>query len=160
MMNKKIYGFLLLVLFVGFMTSCAKDYEVGSDKLLLMSPYDKQWQFVGFGPASTNTSDIFSATPVQPDSPTSYLLTLKKNNTFNGTSSTNDIHGEYSIDDRRSILSFKNIVIGKLAERGDGYKYISYLKLVENYEVYEGNLKLYYASPFKQKSYLLYRAVR
>lgn len=169
MIRKKIYFFLLLASCVGFLTSCAINYDDGvysTDTLQLKSPYDTQWRFVGFGPATTNASDIFSAVKVEWNTPMSYHLMLKKDNTFTGYTTTNKIDGEYTINVSSGAFSFRNINTTKIPEVREGDKYVNCLKSVYSYEVYNRNLKLYYSfsstisSTIDKKTYLLYEAVR
>lgn len=145
--------FILLFLFVTtsiLFFSCTKDdaLSLQNDALELQSPYGR-WKFRGYGPATSYPDKIFLANPG------SYYLTLNKDGTFIGTSSTNEISGKFTIDARRRNISFTQADFyssNKYSETNDGSVYLSRLLMVKEYRVYTDQLHLYYTD----KEYMVF----
>ncbi len=143
---KKYKVFMWLFLFVAALAiffSCAKEDALGlkSNALELQSPYG-DWKLKGYGPASGYPEKIFLANP------NSYCLTLNKDGTFTGTSSTNQINGKFTVDTRRGVMSFAQADFyssNRFNETNDGSVYLSRLLKVTNYRVFTDQLHLYYS---------------
>lgn len=151
-------AFLMITVFLSVITfpSCMEDDDLGME-LQLRSPYDRQWKLEGFGPVSTTSNAQFSSSAVKPAGENTYLLVFRRDGTFEGTSSTNEITGTFTINLDRGLLSIDELGGTKKGEIQDGERYVWCLKQVKYYTVYENTLQLFYTDD--KTEYLLYKAV-
>ncbi len=105
------------------------------------------WKFQGFGNVSTGSFE--KADP--PASEQFYILTFEKDGILSGSTTTNGIYGEYSLNGRN--VQLKILSSTERAEKGNGYKYAEALLSIKSYEIAKNKLKLYYN---QGQEYLLY----
>ena len=147
-------AFLLLFLFAAasiLFFSCSKEDALGLENspLELQSPYG-EWKLRGYGVTDSKQEAIVLST-----NPSSYYLTLNKEGTFTGTSSTNQISGKFTIDASRGVMSFAQADFysgNKYSETSDGSVYLNRLLKVTNYRVFTDQLHLYYSD----KEYMVF----
>lgn len=151
MRGLKIFILLFIVaVATAILFSCSREDALGleSDALELQSPYGR-WKLEGY--ASTTSKQITLVL----GNKNSYYLTLNKDGTFTGTSSTNAIGGKFTIDTHRGVINFSTTDFyssGKLTETNDGNLYLNRLLKVKNYRVFTNKLHFYYSD----KEYLLF----
>jgi len=83
-----------------------------------------------------------------------YLITFKEDFSFSGTSSTNEIWGEYEIDNTLSNIAITRMGGTKLGEVFDGGLYMQSLKKIFSFSLHENELKLYY----NRQDYLFFKS--
>mgnify|MGYP001168325257 FL=1 len=142
--------FFLIIVTTAILFSCSREDALGleSDVLELQSPYGR-WKLEGY--ASSESKQITLVL----GNKNSYYLTLNKDGTFTGTSSTNAIGGKFTIDTHRGVINFSTTDFyssGKLTETNDGNLYLNRLLKVKNYRVFTNKLHFYYSD----KEYLLF----
>ncbi len=138
----------MLFLFAGASTmffSCSNEdaLDLQNEMLELQSPYG-EWKLRGYGTTESKQEILVTADR------SSYYLTLKKDSTFTGTSSTNQIGGKFTIDTHRGVISFSQADFyftnsKRVNETNEGSIYLSRLLKVTNYRVYTDQLHLYYS---------------
>jgi len=109
------------------------------------------WKLLGFA----NLSDSTFRYAIAPNDllDFSYRLRFETDSTFTGTSSTNQILGDYSSDFALGTISIIGFGGSKRGEEYDGKLYRESLKLIETYSISEYGLRLYFHSG---REYLLY----
>ncbi len=130
--------------------SCSKEDALGLENspLELQSPYG-EWKLREYGVTYSDQRQIVVANP------SSFYLTLNKDGTFTGTSSTNQISGKFTIDSRRGVISFAQADFyssNKHNETNVGSVYLSRLLKVTKYRVFTDKLHLYYSD----KEYMVF----
>ena len=144
MMNKKRL-FLYIPLFLALMlgsTGCSSDEssveivekDDSNDNPTL---YYSIWRCYGFG--NILNSEI---TIIQPADNDCYNLVFYPDFHLTGTSSSNELYGEYQIENRD--ISIVGLGGTKIGEINDGYDYVDALRDVEYYEMDNHQLKLFY----------------
>lgn len=106
------------------------------------------WKLLGFANLSDSTFRF-----AKPRNDFSYKLRFVTDSTFTGTSSTNEIVGEYSYNMNIGTIDVIRIGGTKINEIYDGWLYWESIKLVETYSITEYGLHLYFHSG---NQYLLY----
>lgn len=148
--KKQGVRWVLLILATSFLFSCSKEALIPMESLGLevQSPYGK-WKLGGYG-----KSDSDQKTVVMAKDPKAFFLTLSKDSTFTGTSSTNEIAGKYTMDLSRRTMSFLSSGFDTTHknETNDGNTYLDCLFKVKNYRVFTDQLHLYYSD----KDYLFF----
>lgn len=161
MKNIPIFKITALILCcVAFLSCASEDLQ---PELQLRSPYG-QWRLEGFAAKSSSTTGYtqnanqgYSIEKVTSSRAEAYMLILKNDGTFSGTSSANEISGTFTIHPERGNITFGEIVGTKLNETAEGRKYLDSLSKVTDFAVFENTLYLYYT---KDKSlFLIFKAV-
>jgi len=106
------------------------------------------WKLLGFANLIDSTFRY-----AKPQNNFSYKLCFATDSTFTGTSSTNELFGDYAFDMGLGTISFIRIVSTKKGEIYDGSYYQGSIKQVESYSISEYGLGLYFHSG---SQYLLY----
>jgi hypothetical protein len=106
------------------------------------------WKLLGF--ADLNDSTFRYA---KPQNDFSYKLRFETDSTFTGTSSTNEILGDYFFDLNLGTIEVIRIGGTKRGEEYDGEYYWESIKQVQTYSISEYGLHLYFHSG---NQYLLY----
>jgi len=84
-----------------------------------------------------------------------YIFTLSDDGKITGRTSTNTIFGEFQIEKQNiKIINFGGTEINEL---GNGQKYIETMSLIEEYEIANNELKLYYN---QNQNYLLFKLLK
>lgn len=153
----KKYGiFLLFTIFAAviFFSCSQEESNPMNSPLELQSPYDVQWKLEGFVTVDGQGKQSLKVALYQNKSD-AYLLTLRKDSTFVGTSSANNISGKYAYNTSRGTISFSLPIKydNKIAENSDGDLYMDCLSKVSRYRVFIDQLHLYYSNT----QYLIYR---
>ncbi len=148
-MQKKRLFFLsvLLVSLAVFYSSCSKE-DLFAENVQLQSPVGKTWRLQGFANTQNDNVQIAFSQNLE----YSYQITFKKDSTWFGSSSTNDLHGKYTIDKVRRLLTLTEIVGTERGEVTSGNLYMYCLQNVSAYEVFENELRLFYT----KENYLKY----
>lgn len=151
-------GFKIIILFfivaavTAMLFSCSKGDALGLEgSLYKQSPYGR-WKLEGYGSKDSEIKKIVFSTHSK-----AYFLTLNADGTFIGTSSTNEIHGIFTIHPPRHTISFSQTDFyntNKIPETDEGNVYLTRLLRVYKYEhkVSSDQLHLYYSD----KEYLLF----
>lgn len=140
--------FFLITVATAILFSCSRGDALGleSDALELQSPCGR-WKLGGYASSESKQVTIVLG------SPSAYYLTLNKDGTFTGTSSTNEIGGKYSYNRGAFSFSQSDFYSTKINdERGYGNLYLNCLFKVNKYRVFTDQLHLYYSD----KEYLLF----
>lgn len=146
-MRKVFSSFVLVLLVVFFLPACNSNHDVEPDYI----PYTPDltgtsWRLLGFG---TKSGDFQLAEPQ--DNNTYYLLRFEEDGTISGFATSNHIYGYYLIHDDE--IELDGYYSTRMSERyPDGYDFINAIGQSSQYEVLNGQLKLYYE---KRKKYLL-----
>lgn len=148
-MQKKRLFFLsvLLVSLAVFYSSCSKE-DLFAENVQLQSPVGKTWRLQGFANTQNDNVQIAFSQNLE----YSYQITFKKDSTWFGSSSKNDLHGKYTIDKVRRLLTLTEIVGTERGEVASGNLYMYCLQNVSAYEVFENELRLFYT----KENYLKY----
>ncbi len=107
------------------------------------------WKFQGFG--NVSNSSFEKADAGTPAFERNYMLTFEKDGILSGSTTTNGIYGEYSLNGKN--VQLKILSSTERAEKGNGYKYAEALLSIKSYEIAKNKLKLYYN---QGQEYLLY----
>ena len=133
-MRLLLYSLIIFIGIAGFI-GCGEE-DMLPTELPLDSPVNIRWKLEAFGVVTDdgrfNTASVSSKKP-EPADQGAYVLHLKTDKTFSGTSASNTIAGEYTINERQ--LSFQNMTMTERFEVGDGKRYIENLKNVQSYAV-------------------------
>lgn len=160
-MKLLLYTLFILIGLAGF-AACSEE-DMLPEELPLDSPVNIQWKLESFGTVNDGnrfyTANASTQTPAPADAG-SYLLHLKFDKTFSGTSASNTMSGTYTINDRQ--LSFEDILMTERNELGDGRRYVECFNNVQSYAVsyVESTkiLRLYYTDD--KKYFLQYKEVK
>jgi hypothetical protein len=106
------------------------------------------WKLLGFADLSDSTFKY-----AEPQNEFSYKLRFETDSTFTGTSSTNEIFGDYFFDLELGTIEIIFMWGSKRREEYDGELYWESVKLIETYSITEYGLHLYFHSG---SQYLLY----
>jgi hypothetical protein len=106
------------------------------------------WKLLGFANLSDSTFKY-----VEPQNDFSYKLCFTSDSTFTGTSSTNEIYGDYTYD--MELGTIEVVLIGgtKRGEIFDGEFYWESIKQVESFSITALGLRLYFIN---DTQFLLY----
>ena len=107
------------------------------------------WKLAGFMDVETGNLKV-----AEPDAPRCYILRFDTNSTFSGTSSTNEIYGEYRIDYEKSTLNITGYGGTKINELFDGLLFVKSFMSVQSFFLSDAELRLYYDNG---KNYLLFK---
>jgi len=141
-LRKDTAGMLCVILLISLLaTSCKKTPLLSENSFLKVEIIlqGTSWKLVGFVDIESNTIKI-----AEPIDERCYLLTFNEDNTFSGTSSTNEIYGQYEIDNVSCNIFITNIGGTKLNEFYDGKLYLQSLKEIQLFSLQDNELKLYY----------------
>ena len=108
------------------------------------------WKLQGFG--SFGNDEIRKAKPE--DCETCYVITFNEDGKISGTTSTNELMGEYTIS--VDSLAFNPLGGTKVGEIGDGKEFFQALEACKHYAISGSQLLLYYN---RNKNYLLFNNV-
>jgi len=109
------------------------------------------WKLIGFANVDDNSIKI-----AEPQNDFSYELILRQDSVFEGTSSTNEIKGDYILDTEYKTINITKYGGTKKGEILDGYHYSVCFQAIESYCISKNGLALYYDN---KKHYLLYRPI-
>lgn len=154
-----MFYFFCAMVIIAFLSGCRENNE--QEPLIIpinqlptnpeYSNYPMQgttWKFLGFANLSDSTFRY-----AEPQNDFSYKLCFATDSTFTGTSSTNEIIGDYVYNMDFGTIEVISIGGTKRGEIYDGQLYQVSIKQVETYSITEYGLRLYFHSG---SQYLLY----
>ncbi|MFO7968769.1 MAG: hypothetical protein R6U15_01485 [Candidatus Izemoplasmatales bacterium] len=144
-MKTQLKILLVGILFSFATLSCEDDNDI-SNMLL------GEWKCVGFGETENNV-----VREIEPqDCSECYILIFKKDGAVEGSTSTNEVMGEYDINTSTKELKFVRFGGTEINELFDGEEYVEAIFDVYSYEITSTNtLYLYY----KQDMFLIYNYI-